>query len=334
MEQQHETDPTISHDASEVAPGARTDRRKLLTSLAGAAAAGVAVATIGRPGSVEAADGGNMIIGASNEGSSSTVLRRTAASANNIFTATDRTSGGIFGDISIFPAAVGGFGYGTREVRNGVYGWSNARVNDNVNSGIGVVAGTGSSARAALRLFGPGRDPNTDSFDHAAGEIVVDGADNVWLCVVGGTPGTWRKIGGPATAGSFHAIDPIRCYDSRLSSYSVNGPMTPNSSRVVACRDSHAASDGAVLAADVVPAGATAIAYSVAVTETTGPNFLAIAAGDGSKPATSSINFWTSGLSLANGLTGKLDASRQIKVFCGGGPGSTHFTIDVNGYYL
>jgi hypothetical protein len=47
----------------------------------------------------------------------------------------------------------------------------------------------------------------------------------------------------------------------------------------------------------------------------------------------SSINWFTSGLSLANGLVVTLDTNRQIKVFCGGG-GSTDFLIDVLGYYF
>ena len=33
-------------------------------------------------------------------------------------------------------------------------------------------------------------------------------------------------------------------------------------------------------------------------------------------------------------MTGKLDGSRRLKVFCGDGTGSCHFIIDVNGYYL
>lgn len=38
--------------------------------------------------------------------------------------------------------------------------------------------------------------------------------------------------------------------------------------------------------------------------------------------------------SLAKSLAIKLDASRQIKVFCGDQTGATHFIVDVTGYYV
>ena len=47
----------------------------------------------------------------------------------------------------------------------------------------------------------------------------------------------------------------------------------------------------------------------------------------------STIN-WPGGFDCANGTIVKLDASRQLKVFCGDQAGSTHFIIDVTGYYL
>jgi hypothetical protein len=36
----------------------------------------------------------------------------------------------------------------------------------------------------------------------------------------------------------------------------------------------------------------------------------------------------------ANGGVVKLDANRQVKVFNGDQPGSTHFIIDATGYYF
>ena len=60
----------------------------------------------------------------------------------------------------------------------------------------------------------PKTRPSTRADLHRQGEIEnVDG--DVWCCVIGGTPGTWRKISGPAVAGAFHAIAPTRVYDSR-----------------------------------------------------------------------------------------------------------------------
>jgi hypothetical protein len=47
---------------------------------------------------------------------------------------------------------------------------------------------------------------------------------------------------------------------------------------------------------------------------------------------TSVLNWSTA--NIANSITVPVDASRQIKVFCGGQVGSAHVIIDVFGYYL
>jgi hypothetical protein len=62
------------------------------------------------------------------------------------------------------------------------------------NGGIGLV---GSGGRAALRLQGSNTAPATRSDSHERGEIDIDSDGNVWLCVGAGTPGLWRRIGGP-----------------------------------------------------------------------------------------------------------------------------------------
>jgi hypothetical protein len=92
-------------------------------------------------------------------------------------------------------------------------------------------------------------------------------------------------------------------------------------------------SSGAVTTPDVVPAGATAITFNLTVTGATGPNFLSVGPGDVVSLATSNINFPVSD-DRANGGVVKLDANRQVKVFNGDQPGSTHFIIDVTGYYF
>jgi len=85
--------------------------------------------------------------------------------------------------------------------------------------------------------------------------------------------------------------------------------------------------------ANLVPAGAKAISYNLTIVNTTGSGFLSVTPGDAASPGGSSINWFQSGMILANGLTGKLDTNRQVRVFCGGG-GSTDFLIDILGYYL
>ena len=56
--------------------------------------------------------------------------------------------------------------------------------------------------------------------------------------------------------------------------------------------------------------------------------------GDATLPSGSSINWFGINQNIANGITVKVDATRQVKVFAGGGGSpTTHFIIDVNGYF-
>ncbi len=136
-----------------------------------------------------------------------------------------------------------------------------------------------------------------------------------------------------ADAGRFFPINPIRAYDSRAT-LPQPGLLGPNTNRVVLVKDSRANGSGAVLAADVVPVGATAIACNLTITGTTGPNFLALTPGDAASFTASAINWSGADQSLANGLITKLDANRFVKVWCGDQDGSTHVLLDVNGYWI
>lgn len=164
-----------------------------------------------------------------------------------------------------------------------------------------------------------------------------DGAPDggVWICVESGTPGTWRHIASIGTAGSFHPIATARVYDSRKTMTPMtNGILTTGSNRVISVKDQRNTSTGAVVAADIVPAHATAVAYNLTIVTTVGTNgFLGVEPGDASVAGGSAINWSAAGLTLANASVAKLDSSRQLKVFCGGTATSCHFIIDVVGYY-
>ena len=60
---------------------------------------------------------------------------------------------------------------------------------------------------------------------------------------------------------------------------------------------------------------------------------LAIDPGGNTVEGASTINWSAAGLTIANGVTLTLNATRQLTVICNGG-GSTHFIIDIAGYYL
>jgi hypothetical protein len=136
----------------------------------------------------------------------------------------------------------------------------------------------------------------------------------------------------PASSG-FVAVNPVRAYDSRQAGYSNRGPLAPNTSRVISVKDAHDAG-GNLIAADVVPVGATAVACNITATNTTAGNFLALTPGDATSFTSSAINWVGPGVSIANGLIVSIDGSRQVKVWGGDQAGSTDFIIDVTGYFL
>lgn len=125
----------------------------------------------------------------------------------------------------------------------------------------------------------------------------------------------------PSTPG-FHAIAPLRVYDSRLT----GGPMIGGQTRAISVAMT-------TLGAAAVPPAASAILYNLTVTDTTsGAGFLALFPFGTSYPGNSSINWTAAGQTLANGGAVSLGGDRQVNVFDAGG--GTQFILDVTGYYL
>jgi hypothetical protein len=235
---------------------------------------------------------------------------------------------------STLPSANGLRGDGKGPAGAGLWGNSDS-------GGIGVLAGggigvvtVGSRAAALLTPVGTPGPARTDA--HGVGELVEDANGDLWLNVVAGSPGKWRKIAGPATAGSFHPISQIRVYDSR-SPAPTPGKLASGAFRVVSVKDGRDPSSGNVTALDAIPAGATAVTGNITVTNTTGAlgGFLTVMPGDATALVGSTINWFGPGQNIANSFIGKLDASRQLKVFAGGAPSpDTDFIIDITGFYL
>ena len=90
----------------------------------------------------------------------------------------------------------------------------------------------------------------------------------------------------------------------------------------------------------VVPVTAQAVTFNLTITQTVGPGYLGVVPG-GTEPdgfTVSTINWVYNGLDIANGGTTKLatdpDAGAgSVVVYCGPTGGSTHFLIDVTGYF-
>ena len=92
--------------------------------------------------------------------------------------------------------------------------------------------------------------------------------------------------------------------------------------------------NGGLAIANIVPVGATAIAYNLTIVNTVGTNgYLVLNPGGVTAVSASSINWSASGLSLANASVVPVSASREVTVICGGTSTSCNFIIDVVGYY-
>lgn len=280
--------------------------------------------------SASAADGDELIIGAENNGTTTTELFSGVAAPNKsvLGVADDRREIDIEGAIS-------GMATGA-SISNGVVGFTSAP-GATVESGHALVAYPldlpgEAPPRSNLWLRPQLPDPRTSTQEHTPGEIVSDEDGDIWHCVVRGTPGTWRRMSGAVTAGQLVPITPSRVYDSRLDA---GGRIANGQERVLSVADFQDI-DGNVVETDGVPFGATAIAYNLAIVNPNDRGFLFLAPGDATAVSAASINWDIATTGAVNsGSIVKLDAARQVKVFCGGGPAaSTDFVLDIAGYYL
>ncbi len=326
-----------------------SDRRAMLRKIAiGGAGAAIAATALSRTAEA-AAEPGALELGTAQTNTSTTPtnLVHTPAAAVTQGPSALSVGGAVPAATAPFPANVGG--YGNALVPNGLHG---STVN---GGGFGVVAanlataaGAAVPTNKALAIastgahvqFVPGGQVGPAPGTHGAGELYVDSEGTLWYTVPAPTTAAptavrFVKLAGTPTAGSFVAIAPQRAYDSRLNvpAYSPNGVLAPNASRVVSVANGHSAA-GAVSLANAVPAGATAVQINLTAADPTERNFLAVAPGDATTTTTSLLN-WNLGVTqIANSITVKLDADRKIKVFCGDQAGSTHFIVDVFGYYI
>jgi len=161
---------------------------------------------------------------------------------------------------------------------------------------------------------------------HQAGELFVDANGGLFYCRTAGTPGTWVNV----LAGAMHTVTPTRVYDSR-EALPAPGPLTSGQSRTISVSDGRALAGGAVTVPNLVPAGATTIAYNLTVVNTVHSGFLSVNPGTSATVTSSAINWFADDLILANASVVGIDANRRITVIAGGG-GTTDFAVDVVGY--
>lgn len=331
---------------------ASTSSRRGALKLAGAAAAGGAALLLTRPESAAAADGAFVTVSATVSSTPVTITPTVLEYTNTIAPSVTYNGAPVGASIFLardiptapvdfnpdgsttFPAAVGGYAF--RTVPNGVYGYTRRPGYGVVGVG-GVSGATGvyaQGAKANLELKPGGTSPLARTDAHNTGEIIVDVDGNVWVSVTAGTPGIWRKLAGSASAGSFHALAPARVYDSRAAA-PAPGALAFQTSRLISVSAKRDTSTGNVTTADIVPAGATAIAVNVTVVNTVAGGFVTLNPGGITTTDGATVNWSATGQILNNGVIVKLNDTRGVTAVVGGSaPTRTDLVLDVTGYFL
>lgn len=127
------------------------------------------------------------------------------------------------------------------------------------------------------------------------------------------------QAGGLGT--TFTPLAPVRAYDSRSADGPLAVPLARTTSMVTTASGSPTG----------VPAGAAAVVYNITQTQTVGAGFLAVAPGGGST-AVSTLNWYRTGQTQANGTTVALNPLGQVTTEAGGA-GATEYVVDIAGYY-
>ncbi len=340
------TTPSAFPIDAQAADDAPRSRRNLLR-LAGAAAAGATAVALGSATSA-AADTGYSTGGATTVGDVVRQQLNGSRSTEYGFLFATVSEPMLSNNSATWPAAVAGLAI-DGQTANGAHFRSETNMGHGAvieasgEYGIGVratakgIGGTGLWAlgdAAALELHSEPSVPSPPDRSTAgwAGMMAVDYEYNLWFCTTNGTPGQWRKLAGRQTGGTFHPVTPTRVYDSR-SPAPAQGKLAGGNHRTVAIKDGRDLSTGAVNASDIVPAGATAIAVNVGITQTATGGWLTVNPGGTTTIGASSINWSATGQVLANGIIAKINETTRELTIVAGGAGETHFFLDVTGYW-
>lgn len=333
------------------------DRRQLLRR--GAAAAAVAgVAAAGAVGldaaPAAAANGQALTLGsASNTASAATTVSFTGSKLPVGFGSVDGVYSGDLLHPALFASATGAaFDLGVQveatgtsrgmtvssKDGNGVEAFSQGRSGLTVGTGVGslypaiyvAAASTGISVEAvgSQLLLQPGpANPTVTAALSKVGEIRVDVDGTAWCCTVAGMPGTWRKLAGAGTAGSFHVLpSPVRVYDSRSGSSPAQGPKAP-----LAAGATRALTLAITGGTAPVPPGATAAAVNVLlVNAAAGNGNFTLWAKGAAKPQANTLVWGGSAGRFSTFALTAVDATAKVQVSANL---QTDLVLDVVGYY-
>jgi hypothetical protein len=120
----------------------------------------------------------------------------------------------------------------------------------------------------------------------------------------------------------YYPVAPCRLLDTRNSEATYGGP---------------ALAGGAIRVFPLfnrcgIPSSATSVAVNLTVTQPSNPGFLTLYPGGQPRPLASFINY-APGQTRANNAILTLNPAGELAVFCGQGEGSTHFILDLSGYF-
>lgn len=183
------------------------------------------------------------------------------------------------------------------------------------------VGGYFTGATSAIVLGGAFTPPAQQALAHRVGSLTVDGNGDLWYCTAAGTPGTWRQLSGPSSAGALSVLPASkRIYDSRTT---IAGRFVDHEERVI----------DATLGGNVaVPPGASAVLVNVTATNTNPGGYFSFFANGVTWPGTSSMNWGLPDSTIANLAVVPVDAAAGFVARCEG-QGGADLVIDYIGAF-
>ena len=316
-----------------------TDRRRLLSRAATVTAAGVAGGTalaLGQATPAAAAagtfDGNPAVIASANPTSGTGVAAFSGTGTGVDVTVSNGVGVGVTmgSGVGVFATIPSGTAFrGLTTSGNGFDSVATTGSNFVGESGAGaVLKATAGIAASHLELINEQLIPPPPSslVLRRIGAVVRDGSGDLWLCVKTGTPGLWRRVSGPNTAGSLSLLDaPVRVYDSRPGNAPATGPKTKlanGATRTIDC----------TLNSTTVPVGAQAVLANVTVVNTSASGYLSAFKAGVAVPLASTVNWAQANSIVAN--TTIIACSTDAKIACYVPPtSSTDFFLDIIGYF-
>lgn len=192
----------------------------------------------------------------------------------------------------------------------------NVTATGTTGSGVFTAAKNVSSATSTVNWTGPAQTiANAVVTDVAPdGSFTVTNNGRSPADLVVDLTGTFAPTASGAPGAQYYPMPNTRAYDSRT----LDGPLSRGTSRTTPLP---------------IPADATGVAVNTTVTGTVGSNYLTVHASIGEVPFTSTMNWYASSTTRANGVFVSL-WDNQCRASLGFGPGtSTQYLYDIAGYF-